>query len=67
MYWNCLWTTNYHVCPYYVKYHIKNQNLLGWEKSYTKIAKKLKYVFNIYLFKFIKFLCVWVMCMLIVK
>lgn len=40
MYWNCLWTTNYHVCPYYVKYHIKNQNLLGWEKSYTKIAKK---------------------------
>lgn len=65
MYWNCLWTTNYHVCPYYVKYHIKNQNLLGWEKSYTKIAKKI--VFNIYLFKFIKFLCVWVMCMLIVK
>lgn len=67
MYWNCLWTTNYHVCPYYVKYHIKNQNLLGWEKSYTKIAKKIEIVFNIYLFKFIKFLCVWVMCMLIVK
>lgn len=42
MYWNCLWTTNYHVCPYYVKYHIKNQNLLGWEKSYTKIAKKIE-------------------------
>lgn len=50
MYWNCLWTTNYHVCPYYVKYHIKNQNLLGWGKSYTKIAKKIEICILKYLF-----------------